>query len=440
MSALDFTEAEARALLQRTLAQSRAEQCEVTLRATARGNVRTARNAVTTAGMNQDHVVGVTARFGRRSASASANQLDDATLERTVRAAEELARLAPEDPEWVAPLGPQTYAAVPAAWSDATARLAPAERAALTAPGLAVAKERGCLAASYLEDVQSVEAQLSSTGLFGYHRSTRVGYSVTVRTEDDAGSGSAVLDQNDVSRLDTAAAARIATEKAVASRERRALAPGTYPVILEPLAAAELLDVLMQALGARPADEGRSAFSKSGGTRIGERIFGESVTLRSDPADADIPGRPWDADGRPLAPTTWIERGTLRALHGSRYWSEQRRIALPSSPSRYRMDGGTGTLEELIRGTERAVLVSRLWYIRSVDPRTLLQTGLTRDGTFLVENGRIAHAVNNFRFNESPIGMLHDVQALSAPVRAGGSMVPAMRLGKFTFTSVSDAV
>jgi len=441
MSAIDITEAEARALLQRALLQSRADHCEVSFRASARGNLRTARNAVSTAGTNEDHVVTVKAMFGRRSASASANQLDDATLKRTVHAAEELARLAPEDPEWVAPLGPQPYVTVPAAWSDVTARLSPAERARLTAPGIAVAKERGCLAASYLEDTRTVEARLSSTGLFGYHRSTRVDYSVTMRTADGAGSGSAAIDQNDVARLDTAAAARIAAEKAVASRERRELSPGTYPVILEPLGATELMDLLMWALDARSADEGRSAFSRpGGGTRIGEKLFSESVTLRSDPTDANVPGSPWASDGRPHGAQAWIERGTLRAVHGSRYWAGKTGTALPPQPLRYTMEGGRGTLEELIRDTERAVLVTRLWYIRSVDPRTLLYTGLTRDGTFLVENGRIVHAVNNFRFNESPIAMLQEVQALSAPVRANGAMVPAMRLGKFNFTSVSDAV
>jgi predicted Zn-dependent protease len=441
MSAIDITEAEARALLQRVLRQSRAEHCEVSFRASARGNLRTARNAVSTAGLNEDHVVSVKAMFGRRSASASANQLDEATLERTVHAAEELARLAPEDPEWVAPLGPQSYVTVPAAWSDATARLSPAERAGLTAPGLAIARERGCLAASYLEDTRAVEARLSSTGLFGYHRATRVDYSVTMRTADDAGSGSGAVDQNDVTRMDTAAAARIAAEKAVASRERKPLAPGSYPVILEPLAAVELVDLLMSALDARAADEGRSAFSRpGGGTRLGEKLLSESVTLRSDPTNADVPGSPWASDGRPHGAQAWIEHGTLRSLHGSRYWAAKSGTALPPQPSRYIVDGGGGTLEELIRGTERAVLVTRLWYIRSVDPRTLLYTGLTRDGTFLVENGRIMHAVNNFRFNESPIAMLRDVQALSAPVRASGAMVPAMRLGRFDFTSVSDAV
>jgi predicted Zn-dependent protease len=441
MSATDITEAEARALLQRALLQSRADHCEVSFSASARGNLRTARNAVSTSGMNEDHVVSVRAMFGRRSASASANQLDDATLKRTVRAAEELARLAPEDPEWVAPLGPQPYVSVPAAWSDATARLSPGERARLSAPGISVAKQRGCLAASYIEDTRSVQAQLSSTGRFGYHRSTRVDYSVTMRTEDASGSGSAAIDQNDVARLDTAGAARIAAEKAVASRERRELSPGTYPVILEPRGAAALLELLTSALDARAADEGRSAFSRpGGGTRIGERLLSESVTLRSDPADADLPGSPWASDGRPHGEQVWIERGTLRALHGSRYWAEKSGASLPPAPSRYLMDGGSGTLEELIRGTERAVLVTHLWYIRSVDPRTLLYTGLTRDGTFLVEDGRIVHAVNNFRFNESPIAMLQDVQALSAPVRADGAMVPAMRLGKFNFTSVSDAV
>ena len=441
MSVTGITEAQARALLTRVLAHSRAEHCEVSLAASARGNLRTARNTVSTAGANEDHVVTVRAMFGRRSASASANQMDEATLKRTVRAAEELARLAPEDPEWVAPLGPQSYVAVPAAWSDATARLSPAERADLSAPGLEIAKARGCTAASYLEDRRGVLAKLSSTGLFGYQRASSLEYSVTMRTADEAGSGYASRDENDVRRLDAAGAARIAADKALASRAPRELAPGTYPVILEPAAAVELLDLLVVALSARAADEGRSPFSRpGGGNRIGERLFSESVTLRSDPADADIPGSPWAQDGRPQAARTWIERGTLRALFGSRYWSEKAGTELPPPPWRYIMEGGSGTLEDIIRQTERAVLVTRLWYIRTVDPRTLLHTGLTRDGTFLVENGRIAHAVKNFRFNESPVAMLQAVEALSAPERANGAMVPAMRLGRFAFTSLSDAV
>jgi predicted Zn-dependent protease len=441
MRRIDLSEAAARAILERTLARSAADHSEVTLRATSRGNLRTARNAVSTSGTNEDHVVTVRASFGRRTASASANQLDDAALARAVRQAEELARLAPEDPEWVPPLAPQAYARIPTAWSDATAALTPAARAELTAAGLAAARERDCVAASYLEDTRAVTATLTSTGLFGYHRSTGASYSVTMRTADDRGSGYAERDANDVSRIDAGAAARIATAKAVASRDARGLEPGRYPVILEPTAAVELLDLLVGALNARAADEGRSPFSRTdGGTRVGERIVSEAVTIRSDPADPDIPGAPWAGDGRAQAARTWIERGVLRTLHGTRYWAQKSGADLPPPPGRYVMEGGPGTLEELIAGAERAVLVTRLWYIRGVDPRTLLYTGLTRDGTFLVENGRIAHAVKNFRFNESPLAMLEGVEALSAPVRAQGSLVPAMRLRSFGFTSLSDAV
>ncbi|HEX5631724.1 MAG TPA: metallopeptidase TldD-related protein, partial [Gemmatimonadales bacterium] len=343
----DLTEAEARALLERVLGRSRAEHCEVTLRATRRGNIRTARNTVSTSGVNEDHSVSVRAAFGRRAATATANQLDDATLERAVRQAEELARLAPEDPEWMPPLGPQRYVAVPAAWSDATAGLSPAGRADLTAAGLAVARERGCNAASYLEDNRVVSATLTSTGLFGYHRTTSASYSVTMRTADETGSGYAERDENDVSRLDAAGAATIAAGKAVASREARALEPGRYPVILEPTAAVELLDLLMFALGARSADEGRSPFSRDGGgNRVGERIVSEQVTLRSDPSNPDVPGPPWASDYRPQAPRTWIERGTLRGLYGTRYWAQKTGVELPPAPGRYIMEGGSGSLAD----------------------------------------------------------------------------------------------
>jgi predicted Zn-dependent protease len=198
---------------------------------------------------------------------------------------------------------------------------------------------------------------------------------------------------------------------------------------------------------ARSADEGRSFLSKSGGgTRLGEKMMDERVTIYSDPANADAPAGPWVGDGRPTQRTVWIDKGAYQNLSYSRYWAEkQGKPALPG-PTNFIMEGGSQSLEELIRSTTRGLLVTRTWYIRTVDPQTLLFTGLTRDGTFYIEDGQIRYAVKNMRFNESPVIMLNNLDALGRPVRirtdetGQPSLVPPMRIRDFNFSSLSDAV
>jgi predicted Zn-dependent protease len=164
------------------------------------------------------------------------------------------------------------------------------------------------------------------------------------------------------------------------------------------------------------------------------------VTIWSDPSHPDVPTAPWRGDGRPYERTTWFEKGVVRNLFYSRYWAEKQGKPATPAPPNFIMEGGNASVEELIRDTARGVLVTRFWYIRFVDPQTLLLTGLTRDGTFYIEDGRIKHAVKNFRFNESPIIMLNNLDALGRPVRIQGSLVPPLRIRDFTFTSLSDAV
>jgi predicted Zn-dependent protease len=212
-------------------------------------------------------------------------------------------------------------------------------------------------------------------------------------------------------------------------------------VILEPEASVELIQNMVFNMGARGADEGRSFLSKPGGaTKVGEKLFDERVTITSDPGNPDVPATPWGGDGRALNPTTWIDKGVVKQLFYSRYWAAQKNVAAIPAPPNIIMAGGTGSLEDLIRDTRRGVLVTRTWYIRTVDPQTLLYTGLTRDGTFYIENGQIKYAVKNFRFNESPVIMLNNVDAFAKPVRQRGNLIPPMRLRDFTFTSLSDAV
>ncbi|MEE8061266.1 MAG: metallopeptidase TldD-related protein, partial [Gemmatimonadales bacterium] len=202
-----------------------------------------------------------------------------------------------------------------------------------------------------------------------------------------------------------------------------------------------LLQNMIFNLNARRADEGRSFMAKAGGgTRVGEQLVDERVSIHSDPTDPDVPVSPWLGDGRPREKTNWIENGVVTHLYYSRAWARKQGVHALPAPGNFIMAGGDATLEDLIRGTRRGVLVTRTWYIRTVDPQTLLYTGLTRDGTFFIENGSIKHAVKNFRFNESPVIMLNNLDELGRPERSRGYMIPPMRIRDFTFTSLSDAV
>ena len=437
----DLNEIEAREFLTRALKLSRADSCTINVGGNGGGNIRYARNTVSTAGATADMNLAVTASFGKRSGTATANQFDDATVERTVRAAEALAQLAPEDPEWMPPLGPQQYTPVPAAYVEDTASITPDYRAGVAEASIVPARGKGCVAAGFLQDGRNWRATANSAGLFAYHRATGLNFSVTMRTEDGTGSGYVERDVNDMHRFDAAEASQIAIEKAIASREAKAIEPGKYTVIMEPTAAVDLLQPLVFSLNARQADEGRSPLSRQGGgTRLGEKLLDDSVTIWSDPTHPDIPDAAWSFDGRPQQRTTWVEKGVIQNLFYSRYWAEKQGKPATPAPPNFIMEGGSASIEDLIRDTPRGVLITRFWYIRFVDPQTLLLTGLTRDGTFYIEDGKIKHAIKNFRFNESPIIMLNNVDALGKPMRMQGNLVPPIRARDFTFTSLSDAV
>jgi predicted Zn-dependent protease len=436
----DLTEAQAREILERVMRMSTADTCQAAIGGSAGGNIRFARNSVSTAGETSNRSLNVSASFGRRTGSASGNEFDEAALAKAVRRAEELARLAPENPEWVEPLGPQQYLHTPG-YYDATAAITPEYRAQVAADSILPAKKAGCVAAGFLQDGARWAALMNSKGLFAYDRRTDLDYSLTVRTDDDLGSGFAARDVNDASRFDSAAAARVAIDKAIASRSTRAIEPGKYTVILEPTAVSDFVGNVLNGFNARAAEEGRTYLSKrGGGTKVGEKLVSEQVTMSTDPMHPDVPAAGWGFDGLPRRPMTFIEKGVVTQLSYDRVWAARKGVDPTPSPGNILMSGGAGTVADLIRDTARGVLVTRFWYIRPVDPQTLLLTGLTRDGTFFIENGKIQYAIKNFRFNESPIIMLNNVEAMGAPVRQGGNLFPAIRARDFTFSSLSDAV
>ncbi|MET0637465.1 MAG: TldD/PmbA family protein [Chitinophagaceae bacterium] len=438
---------DAQTILRKVLAYSKADETEVSLTGQTAGNIRYARNAVSTAGEISNLSLGVTASFGKKSGTATINEFDDASLEKVVRRAEELARLAPENPEYMPLMGAQNFRDS-IGFVDSTSKMSPDSRAEMVAQSLKVSKESKLEAAGFLDNSSGFRAVMNSKGMFAYNKSTNVNFSVTVRNQEGTGSGYVSESFNDVSKLDTLKLTKIAATKATSSAGAKAIEPGRYTVILEPLAASDMLGGIIRGFDQRSADEGRSFMSKKGGgTRLGEQLFDSKVTIYSDPMNPELPGTTWSGDGMPIEKTVWVDKGVVKNLAVSRYWAEKKGLKPLPGPGGGRfggggmiMEGGTASLEDLISGTEKGILVTRFWYIRMVDQQTLVQTGLTRDGTFYIENGQVKFPIKNFRFNESPIIMLNNVDELGKPVRSGNVIIPPMRIRDFTFTSLSDAI
>jgi len=441
-----LTRAEAESLGKRVLSFAKADETSVSINSNARANTRFAVNQVSTAGDDTDTTLSIRSTFGKRSASVTTNKTDDASLAAAVKAAEELARLSVEDPESMPGLGPQTY---PAERSQTISFPEAAERARAVKAVTDRARAAGFVATGYIESRVGTRALINSHGLFAFEQSGGCSMTATVRTPDGTGSGWGGANANDWSGIDADAVGATATEKAGKSRNPVAVEPGRYTVVLEPTAVGNLIPIIAFSAQARSADEGRSFFSKpGGGNKIGMKVADERVTLVSDPAD-NI-GSSITGDGRPTEKVVFIENGILKNLNYDRFWAQkQGKQPTGLAFGCMRLMGGDSSIPQMIASTERGILVTRFWYIRPVDQRTILFTGLTRDGTFLIENGKVTHAIKNFRYNESPIFMLNNVEAFGAPVRVSASedsspgaaiIMPPLKVRDFNFTSLSDAV
>jgi predicted Zn-dependent protease len=247
--------------------------------------------------------------------------------------------------------------------------------------------------------------------------------------------------------LDASALGERAASKANFDQKPLDLDPGDYTVILEPAAVADLIQYMVWYMDARHADEGRSFLAKKGGgTRLGEKLFDERVTITTDPHDPVAPERIFDSQGLPKRRNVWIEDGAIKNLVYSRFWAQKMGRDPVPWPQNIVMKGGSSTIDDMVRNTKRGILVTRLWYIRMVDPQTLLLTGLTRDGNFLIEKGQVVAPVRNFRFNESPVSVLNNIEAIGPSERTIGSegdsalAVPPLLVKKFTFSSKSSGI
>ena len=435
-----FSKEDAKQILEKVIAFSKADGCQAVLNGSREGNIRYARNTVSTAGENNNTTLAVQSYYGKKSGVATINEFDDQSLEKAVRRSEELATLAPANAEFMEPMTQQKYGESKT-FVESTAKITPEYRAQAAASSIDAAAAKDVTAAGFLDDEHSFGATMNSKGLFAYNESTEVNFTVTMRSNDGTGSGWVTRDFNDVSKLNTSEASKIAIEKSLQSRNAKAIEPGKYTVILEPAAASDLLGNMFGNMGARQADEGRSFLSKKGGgTKLNEKILDERVNIYTDPFHDEVPASPWTQDGQARKKMDIIREGVVKNLFYDRYWASQKNVEPVPFPGNIIMEGGTASLEDLIKSTKKGVLVTRLWYIRSVDPQTLLYTGLTRDGTFYIENGKIKHPVKNFRFNESPVIMLNNLETIGKQVRIDGDLIPYMKIRDFTFTSLSDAV
>lgn len=458
-----LSQTEAKQLIAKVLSFSKADECDVTVGAVEQANTRFARNSITTSCRTTSIALRISSTKGTKTGSIATNETSDAELRAAVARSEELAAFAPPDPEYLEPIGPQKYPDIssydPATAAAGAKEMLPGVRAAIEG-----AEGKGLTAAGYFERNAEALAVGNKRGNFGYTTRTTAEYSVTARTADGTGSGWGAGEGGRLSDVDAPAASRVAIEKSLRSQNPRRLAPGKYTVILEPAAVEEMLGPLFGAFNARTAEEGRSLLTrKGGGTLLGEKLFSEKVTARSDPFDPRLTASPWSGNvstslggvGQfffggggggfgsylPTEKMTWIEKGVIKNLGYTRYWAKKKGVQpTPPPGSNLILDGGENSIDDLVAGTERGLLITHFFYIRFVNPQTVQLTGLTRDGVFMIENGKIAYPVMNFRWNESPANVLANLEAMSRPVRIGGSLIPAIKAKEFTFTSLSDAV
>jgi predicted Zn-dependent protease len=435
---------QALSLVEEALKYSEAEGAFASISAGEESLARYSSNQITQNLSRTRFTLTVTSYFGTRHASASTTDSDPEAIAAVVRSSEALARIAPEDPEWVPLLEPQAYEDRTPAFDERTATLSPLERGGMIQRVCALSTQAGVDGSGTLSTEAYVRAVGNSQGLRAYNRYTEADFGYTARIED--GSSWSQRSAWAVDHLPVEELTAQIIERSLQSRKPRAVSPGSYPVVFDGAAFKDLLSWLSWNLDARAADEGRSFMSrtdesgKSVGNLLGEALFSPLVHVQRNPAHPLLQGGTFFGDGLPNRALDIIQDGIPKALSYSRYWAQQQGTEPTGSMGPVVMAGTDQSLTDLISQTERGILVSRAWYVRYVNPKTLVVTGMTRDGTFWIENGQVAHPIKNLRFNQSLPDMFRDVDALSTVRRYGNSVVPGVRVKAFNFSSVTDSV
>ena len=441
-----LSETQLRRLAERVFKLSEADETEVQIDVTSDALTRFANNTIHQNVAEEALSISVRTVFDGRTARATTNKTDHESLRRIVAASSSLARSRPRNPDLLPMPGPQKYARVER-FFPATAATSPEDRARAVARVVTMANKRGQTAAGIFSTGAMQSALVNTKGLFAVYQQTRAEFSITVLEADS--SGWVKGNSPDVKALDPEALVERASQKAVASRAPREIPAGHYTVILEPAAALDLVGQLFYDFAATAVEDKRSCLTG----RLGKQLMGENITLWDDVSHPLQLGPPYDGEGLPRQKVLLIERGVPRNLVYSRATAKKmgaeptgHGLALPNewgeAPMNLVFEGGKPSVEEMTASTDRGILVTRLWYIREVDPYEKILTGMTRDGTFLVEGGRIVAGIRNFRFNQSILEMLANVDMLGPAVRAAGEeafemVVPAMKVRNFHFTEAT---
>jgi predicted Zn-dependent protease len=429
---------EFRFLAEQVLKRSTGDHTLISLHDRQSGTTRFANNQIVQNVDMRRGSLSVTVAFGQRHGTADTTDFTAGALQETVTRATHIARLSPDDAEYLPPVQPQLFLTPPTMRTE-TAAAGPARRLEYTNEAIGQCRMENLNAAGIVSSSVATVGVAASTGLFAHEERTDARFSLTAQAGEATGWGAAA--HRSIDHLRVQERTLTAIDKAKRGLEVCELPPGCYPVILEPAAVAGLWSSLLWMLDAKSYEKGTSAFSG----KLGRMIVDKRLTLRNLPAHEDLLGIGFTADGLPTMASDWIANGVLTQLVYDRFTAKRQgidKIPTIDAPCLSGKGSSLPTLQELIKNTERAILVTNFWYIRTVNPTDLTMTGMTRDGTFLVENGAIVSAVKNFRFHESPLRAFNRIDAFTDPVEAitsetGKLLVPAMTLHDFNFSSIT---
>ncbi|AFY36863.1 peptidase U62 modulator of DNA gyrase [[Leptolyngbya] sp. PCC 7376] len=381
----------------------------------------------------------ITSYFKQQSASVTTVAQDLDGIISALRRSEDLARVAPADPEWIPLLEPQTYVDFSAKFDEATYSYSPLERGELIQKVCQQSAAAGTEGSGILSTSATAYALGNSAGLRAYDKKTNAEFSFTAKIGNGSSWGSRTawgLEELPIEQI-------VATtlQRATMAQNPTRLEPDTYPVVFGAGAIANLIPRMIWNMSARSADEGRSFFSgEEGSNRLGEKLFNDKVNLYRDPNHPLFQFSAFSSGGLPGDRLPIIEAGVVKNLNYDRYWATQKNCAPNGSFFPLVMAGTDQTLADLIAGTERGIFVNRAWYVQSVNRKTLELTGMTRDGAFWIENGKLAQPIYNLRFNETLPNLLNNIEAIATPERHGSSVVPAIKTSAFHFSSVTDSI
>ena len=441
---------------------SSSDEVEILFNATSSSLTRFANNTIHQNVAEVNETASIRVAFDGKTARATTNRFDDDSLKRAVQSAESIAKVQEPNPELLPLASPEEARSTektPSRWFEQTAAVSPGDRAEAVGKIVSIAKQNKLTTAGIYSSAEGEEGLMNSKGVSVFHRRTFAEVSITMLAEDS--SGWQKFNSPDVREVEHVRLAEVAAQKARDSRRPQELAPGKYTVVLEPAAVLDLVGFMFWDFGGMAILDQRSFLNN----RIGTPLFGENITIQDDAYHPLQSGAPFDGEGVARKKIGLVEKGMVKRVAFARSTARKMReseyadkvglieatghgFPLPNEMGEmptnivFVTPGGEQTVDQMIGGTERGILITRLWYIREVDPYEKILTGMTRDGTFLIEGGKVRHGIRNFRFNQSLIEMLRNVEVMGRPVRSSGEesfdmVVPAMRVRDFNFTEVT---